>query len=275
MERFLPFPNATQSARIVPRVPDFSMKQAILDRVFPREREFQPVHHGLFRGCEMYLSMRDQFHLCYGTYEREIAGHFARLADNCGSFVDIGAGEGCYSVYMMRNTAAKVFAFEAAGESRALLMNNLARNGDREGRSLVSHRRLGVADDEDANEASAMALDSLVDRLTGPVFLNINDVESPVAVLKGAGAVLAMAEGRVIVEVHDEATERECASLLKEAGYAVEIVGSAWWRTVIRDGRKAERNQWIVAEKVAGAGVVGRQGAASFQAPTLDGMNGS
>ena len=56
------------------------MKQAILDRMFPREREFQPVNHGLFRGCEMYLSMRDQFHLCYGTYEREIAEHFARLA---------------------------------------------------------------------------------------------------------------------------------------------------------------------------------------------------
>ena len=226
------------------------MKQAILDRVFPREREFQPVNHGLFRGCEMYLSMRDQFHLCYGTYEREIAEHFARLARDCGSFIDIGAGEGCYSVYMMRNTTAKVFAFEAAGESRALLMNNLARNGDSEGRSLVSHRRLGVSADDD-EESSAMALDSIVDRLAQPAFLNINDVESPSAVLKGAVKVLAKADGRVIVEVHDEATETECVELLEAAGFQVEIVGSAWWRKVIRDGREAKLNQWIVAEKAA------------------------
>lgn len=227
------------------------MKQAILDRMFPREREFQPVNHGLFRGCEMYLSMRDQFHLCYGTYEREIAEHFARLARDCGSFIDIGAGEGCYSVYMMRNTTAKVFAFEVAGKSRALLMNNLARNGDGEGRSMVSHRQLGVAD-EDGEESSAMAVDSIADRLMGPVFLNVNDVESPFAVLKGAKEVLAMADGRVVVEVHDEATETSCVELLEAAGFQVEIVGSAWWRKVIRDGRKAERNQWIVAEKVAG-----------------------
>jgi precorrin-6B methylase 2 len=229
------------------------MKQAILDRVFPREREFQPVNHGLFRGCEMYLSMRDQFHLCYGTYEREIAEHFARLAQDCGSFIDIGAGEGCYSVYMMRNTSAKVFAFEAAGESRALLMNNLARNGDGEGRSMVSHRRLDAAgDDDEEEESSVMDLDSIAKRLTGPVFLHINDVENPVAVLKGAGKVLAMVDGRVIVEVHAEETEAECAKFLEAAGYQMEIVGSAWWRKVIRDGRKAERNQWIVAEKVAG-----------------------
>ena len=144
-----------------------------------------------------------------------------------------------------------LFRSEAAGKSRALLMNNLARNGDGEGRSLVSHRQLGVAG-EGGEESSAMAVDSIVDRLTGPVFVNINDVESPSAVLKGAEQVLAMADGRVIVEVHDEATETECVELLVTAGYQVEIVGSAWWRKVIRDGRTAERNQWIVAEKAAG-----------------------
>lgn len=225
------------------------MKQAILDRMFPREREFQPVNRGLFRGCEMYLSMRDQFHLCYGTYEREIAEDFARLALDSGSFIDIGAGEGCYSVYMVRNTTAKIFAFEKAGESRALLMNNLARNGDDEGRSMVSHRRLGIA--EDGNESSAMALDAIVDRLVWPVFLNINDVEDPTLVLKGATKVLAMSRGRVIIEVHDAAVESECAELLMAAGYQVEVVGSAWWRKVIRDGRTAAINRWIVAEKVA------------------------
>ncbi len=224
------------------------MKQAILDRVFPRQREFQPVNHGLFRGCEMYLSMRDQFHLCYGTYEREIAEHFVRLSRDCECFIDVGAGEGCYSVYMVRHTRAKVFAFEAAGESRAMLMNNLARNGDSEGRSLVSHRRLGVGGDD---KPSTMALDSMLDRLVAPVFLNINDVENPSEVLQGASAVLATADSRVIVEVHDESMERQCSELLEAAGFEVEIVGSAWWRKVVRDGRKSAHNQWIVARAAA------------------------
>ena len=222
------------------------MKQAVLDRVFPREREFQPVTRGLFRGCEMYLSMRHQFHICYGTYEREIASHFERLAECCGSFVDIGAGEGCYSVYMMRNTEAQIFAFEAGGESRAMLMNNLARNGDAEGRSVVSHRRLGGAD----NNEDALHLNAIEDRLKGPVFLNLNDVDDPQQVLLGAGNLLAQSDCRVIVEVIDEGTEANCAQLLRDADFKVEIVGSAWWRKVVRDGRHVAHNQWIVAEKL-------------------------
>ena len=234
------------------------VKQALLDRLLPTEREFQPVSRGLFDGCEMYLSMRHQFHVCYGTYEREIAPHFEKLAQGCRSFADIGAAEGYYAVYMMKNTDSRVLAFEPESDSRALLMNNLARNGDREGRSVVSHRFVGDADTVvDAGHEKATTIDSMIDRMEGPVFLKIDVEGAEAAVLRGATDVLAMPDTRLIVETHGEQEEKDCIAILKAAGYDVEIVGQAWWRCILNEGRTLEHNRWLVATQTA------RQGLAS------------
>jgi hypothetical protein len=229
------------------------VKQALLNRIFPVEREFQPVSRGLFGGCEMYLSMRHQFHVCYGTYEREIAGHFEELARDCATFADIGAAEGYYAVYMMKNTDARVMAFEPEGESRALLMNNLARNGDSEGRSMVSHRLVGDGDSvEEFGAGKATTVDSLIDRITGPVFLKIDVEGAEAAVLRGASKVLAMPGTRLIVETHGEQEENDCIEILKEAGYETRVVGQAWWRCVLNEGRTLDHNRWLVATQSDG-----------------------
>jgi FkbM family methyltransferase len=230
------------------------VKQALLNRIFPVEREFQPVAHGLFGGCEMYLSMRHQFHVCYGTYEREIAAHFRHCAEDCVTFLDIGAAEGYYAVYMMRNTNARVLAFEPEGESRALLMNNLARNGDSEGRSMVSHRFVGDENGVGEDESAAVTtVDAMLDRLAeGPVFLKIDVEGAEAAVLRGATQVLAMPSTRLIVETHGEQEELDCIEILQGAGYHTEVIGQAWWRCVLNEGRTLEHNRWLVATQPQG-----------------------
>lgn len=223
------------------------MKQAILDSVFPDKREITNIRRGLFEGCEMNLTPRHQFHVAYGTYELEVSPHFEQLAIGADHFFDIGAAEGYYSMYMLKHSDAKVYAFEPEREACDQLLANFERN-TRDGHRVAFAERL--VSDRESNET--ITVDGVARNLHGAIFMKIDVEGNEAAVLRGAEDVLSRSDTRVIIEVHGHEEEKECLWILDDHGYNVEYVSPAWWRSVVKDGRSGEHNRWLVAERPDG-----------------------
>ncbi|NNE90776.1 MAG: hypothetical protein HKN23_03940 [Verrucomicrobiales bacterium] len=203
------------------------------------------INRGLLDGCAVYLSNRDRFPVRTGTFDREIHTKFTQFGRNARVFLDIGAAEGFYSVYMLKNTEAKVFAYEASEEASGSLLRNLEEN-------TRNGHRLWYDDREIRNEKTdrdTTTIDCIAGHESGPVFLKIDVDGSELEVLRGAGRVLDREDTRLIVRSSSKHSEQECMRLLDEHGFDVSIVGPAWWRSIIRDRNSDEQARWIIAEK--------------------------
>lgn len=157
--------------------------------------------------------------------------------------VDVGAGFGDFS---LRAAAAgptvRVHAFEPHPGSRALLEENLSRNGEE--RVTVHEQAVAAATGAVALHASEQALDSRVgDPGTGTVpalslagaldaagaarwdLLKLDCEGSEFPILEGAGAETLARVDRIVMEYHDDAAggrdHRELARLLVGHGFAV------------------------------------------------------
>lgn len=87
------------------------------------------------RGHKMYIHTSDCFVskelLTRGVYEKEITDLFKRIVKEGMTFVDIGAHIGYYTLLVARlvGKTGKVYAFEPADDSYALLVKNIEING--------------------------------------------------------------------------------------------------------------------------------------------------
>ncbi|MBL9153488.1 MAG: hypothetical protein JNK37_13425 [Verrucomicrobiales bacterium] len=203
------------------------------------DRELHTIRRGLLGGCEVYLSKKERFPVRSGFYQRELRRHFPHLAADAHLFVDIGAGEGFLSAYMLRHTAAKVVAFERDPRLSGILLRNLACN------TAESHR---VGFYGDTNPAD-IALDRLTTGERGPVLIKIQAPGAERKILEGAGRLLDREDTRVVARLTDRESEARCMHLLDEYGFNVSLVTPAWWRPVVRDHSFDVDSVWLVAEK--------------------------
>lgn len=202
--------------------------------------ELHRIRRGLLVGCEVYLPEKRRFPVRSGVFEREILGRFEHLKEEVRIFVDIGAGEGLFSAYLLRRSAARVLAFEPNPELHGVLLRNLAGNTE-------DHERFAVFADADPTR---IALDALIGTQPGPVLLKI---ESPAGaiepILKGAADLLDREDTRVMIRLTGRASEIRCMQILDDFGFSVEIVAPAWWRPLVRDSHHHPESVWMVAEK--------------------------
>lgn len=217
------------------------MKHQLLPNRRPDERQLHTIRHGLLDGCEVYLSKQERFPVRSGFYERELRRRFPSLASDARLFVDIGAGGGFLSAYMLRHTAARVIAFERDPRLAGILLRNLACN------TADSHR-VGFYGDTDPAD---IALDRLTAGEGGPVLIKINAPGAERRVLEGAGRLLERDDTRVVARLSDRESEARCMQLLDEFGFSVSLVTPAWWRPVVRDASFDLDSVWLVAEKPA------------------------
>ncbi|MCB1236107.1 MAG: FkbM family methyltransferase [Verrucomicrobiae bacterium] len=221
------------------------MKHLMPDIGVDEPRQFYAIRHGLLDGCEAYLSKRDRFPLRAGTYEREIRSRFAILAKDAGVFLDIGAAEGFFSVYMLRHTDARVYAFENESVFGDVLVRNLERNTRNGHRVMVTDRPVG----RQTYNGLAWTVDRIVGNQEGPVLLKIDAESAETDVLQGAERILEREDTRVMVKLHTKHAEAQCMWLLDEHGFNVEIIGQAWWRTLVKDRASDEGARWLIADK--------------------------
>jgi hypothetical protein len=202
------------------------------------------IRRGFLGGCEAYLSKRDRFPIRIGTFEKEITEHFSKLAEGTEAFVDIGAAEGFFSMYMLRNTEAKVFVFEDSETCQERLHENLARNSTREDRFSFP-----AEEPEFATEPAPPTIDALVAGITGPVMIKIDAPEDELGLLEGADETLTRDDTRVLIKLPSKIIESRCMWLLDEYGFNMELVGPAWWRSFVKDPGSESGSRWLMAEK--------------------------
>ena len=207
-------------------------------------RERCEINRGLLDGCAVYLSERDRFPVRTGTFDREISEKFTEFAMDARVFLDIGAAEGFYSVYMLKNTDAKVYSYESSEELSGELLRNLEEN-TRDGHRL----QFGRDEMGSATAGECKTIDEVAAHEKGPVFLKIEANGSEAETLSGAGHILNRRDTKAIIRVTSKAAEQECMWILDEFGFDISIIGPAWWRSIVKDRSPENPQRWIIAEK--------------------------
>ncbi|UCC94664.1 MAG: FkbM family methyltransferase [Candidatus Omnitrophota bacterium] len=212
-------------------------------------RKQRTAKSGIFRGLRMKLDLRCQTQLYLGLFEREVYKWVKRLCAGINTAVDIGAGEGEYTLYFLAKTGAKkVFAFEPLAECRARLMSNLRLN------NLADEHRLKLSSKYvgSSNNESMCTLDLLLPSISPPCFIKIDAEYNEVDILKGSPKLLDLPQINWLIETHSKQLERQCVEIFSRLGYSTVIVHHAWWRLFIPEMRKSSHNRWMVAVRNAG-----------------------
>jgi len=194
----------------------------------------------------MNLDLGHDLQRQFGVYEREIAGLIRASTRRVRSAIDVGAGDGYYTLYFLMKTSATVgSAFEPSESSRERLLSNLRLNGfEHSSRFLLSPQAVGRE-----NADGVATLESIGDTIQTPCFVKV-DVEGAEAdVLAGASTLLAEPRALWLIETHSRKLEAQCIDLLVGAGHETVIVPNAWWRALVPERRLLPHNRWLFARK--------------------------
>jgi hypothetical protein len=214
--------------------------------LFSREARARTIPLGLYRGLTMQLDLTRQLQLFLGLAERETHARIRNACASLGAAIDVGAGEGELTVFMLRRTAAKrVFAFEPSQSGRDKIVSNLALNNcSAAPRVFVSPNFVGSRDGHDT-----CALDSLIGDLSAPVFIKIDVDGAEMDVLKGASRLLHVPGCSWLVETHSATLEQGCLETFRQAGYKTCIIPKGWYRCFLPETRPSPHNRWLFANR--------------------------
>ena len=208
----------------------------------PTDRAPRTIKSGVFRGLRMELDLTSQTQLYLGLFERELHKWINRFSMNIKTVIDIGAGEGEYTLYFLtKSPAEKVLAFEPLTTSRTRLMRNLELNGAAPNSRLVLSSKFVGAMDRD----NCQTLDSLSSVISPPCLIKIDVEGGEVDVLRGATTLLSSLQTSWIVETHSRQLEEECITIFSQTGFATTVVPNAWWRWVLPEFRPLPHNRWF------------------------------
>lgn len=209
-----------------------------------RGRKARKIKFGVFRDIVMDLDLSCQAQLFLGLFEREVYPYLRRLSQGIRTAVDIGAGEGEYTLYFLLKTPVwNVLSFEPSDLSRRRIMANLRLNNlEDDGRLKLSSEFVGMS-----NTEMMCTLDSFISELVTPCLIKMDVDGGEVEILRGAPNTLVMSGVRWLIETHSPELETQCKRILEKAGYVVRIVPNAWWRVFVPELRGQIQNRWLVA----------------------------
>ncbi|MEQ1948425.1 MAG: FkbM family methyltransferase [Bryobacteraceae bacterium] len=192
----------------------------------------------------MSLDLQSETQLWLGTFEREIGSWLRQFAAGAEIGIDVGAGHGEYTLFLLTKTqASRIWAFEPDEATVALLRQNLALNGQGDSERLtIVPRPAGCG----ANEVALNSLDIPADRSCF-VKIDVEGFES--SVLRSAQNLLRGSDVRFIIETHSADQERECLEILRGAKFHTRIADQGWWRMLVPENRPIVHNRWLMAWK--------------------------
>jgi predicted RNA methylase len=219
------------------------VKTFIRKIVFGNEQRAFAVHAGLLRGLTFEIDVRVDTQQITGLYEREIQTAVRRFASRASTALDIGAGDGYYTLYFAsRPGIRKVIACEPDPKRIGQLERNLGLNPSCEA-NKVSVRPVCVG------IPGAQDLETLIQNTPEPVLLKIDVEGAELEVLESGKDCLARRDLMLIIETHSLALERECIDFLKRLGYECRIRKNGWYRKIVPELRHLPHNRWLVAER--------------------------
>jgi hypothetical protein len=202
---------------------------------------------GPFRGIRMNLNLTHQTQLYLGLFERETHPWLKRLSKGIATGIDIGAADGEYTLFLLKNTRAlKIYTFEPDPIMVSRLKSNLRLNHGLE----LEHLQISTKFVGRSNSGDTACLDSLAEDIRCPCLIKVDVDGAEAEILAGASATKAMPDVRWLIETHSEKLERDCVKSLQSAGFKIEIIPNAWWRAILPEQRPIPHNRWLVAWKI-------------------------
>jgi hypothetical protein len=221
------------------------MKKVVKRLLFGGGIQEKSIRFGLASGLKMKISFDDKLQRYLGLDENEIQRCFKKFSAQAGIFVDIGASDGYYGlIYRKLNNEGVLYLCDANASFAEQQMNNFKLNGF--GLNSVNIVSKFIADYNDDNH---VALDTLIDKIQGTVFIKIDVDGGELHVLKGVEKTLTRNNCKVIVETHSKELEENCIKYLENIGYKTNIIPNAWWRLIVPEQRPIPHNRWFSAEK--------------------------
>jgi hypothetical protein len=215
--------------------------QRLKHRVLPRGRAVRKLPLGLARGCNMEIDFAHDTRLYLGLYEIELNHWIRELCGPGSRCLDIGAAWGYDSLAMGRLGAAEVIAFEVEAEAAAMTRRNLAANPQLRANFTVEEAYVS-----DRTGDGEVAIDDYI-RERGdfaPDFVKMDIEGAELNALQGMPDLLENGRPDLLIEIHGEQVETDCAVLLREKGYDLTIVNP---RRLLRDHRPIAHNRWLIA----------------------------
>ena len=219
------------------------VKRIILGKSGQRPRS---IRVGLLRGLRFNVDSGCKGMRLVALDEREIASATRRFAQRARFALDIGANDGWYTTYFASlPNIAGVIGFEPGDGLDDALRANLRLNDSIPPAKVEIIRKFASDRDDEQN----LTVDSLRPRLQSPLLIKLDVDGGETAVLKGCHATLREFDCLLVVETHSPELERDCISLLEEAGYEATIIDKGWYRAILPEGRVSQHNRWFVASK--------------------------
>jgi len=220
------------------------LAKAVKHAVLPMETGDYKIKTGILRGVKMHLDLNSQSQIYLGLYEREIFGWFKRFSRGIQTAIDIGGGDGQFTLYFLKKTSAnKVYTFEPNPDNQEKIRRNLALNdlensprSERVMKFLHSHK-----------DFDKVTLDSYLPKMQGPILAKMDVDTLEMKILEGAKLFNQLPDVRWIIETHSPELEKECVALLQAAGYETKVIYNAWWRVFVPELRPIPHNRWMVA----------------------------
>jgi Methyltransferase FkbM domain len=219
------------------------LKHHLKEFLLPSGLAPRTIRGGILSGVAMELDFANHTQRWLGLQERELNGWFQRLSKGICTAIDVGANDGMYTLYFLaKSPARKVFAFEPAEDSLALMRKNLALNGfEGDPRVEIVMRTVGTA-----VNGQDVDLDSFLNTIQFPCLIKVDIDGGELSLLHGARRLLASRDVRWVIEVHSVELQEKCLEVLHAANYRTFTVRNAWWRHILPELRPGELNQWII-----------------------------
>ena len=218
-----------------------AVKSAIKTILFPGGKQPRTVRLGIARGLKFLIDPAEKSQRLLGLDERELSGALVSAIRSAGTFIDIGASDGYYTIIAAaRNRSARVIGCEPGAGLGLDYDENLRLNGlDKEAR--IERRAVFVS-------TGRTTLDELTAGCREPIVVKI-DVEGGELDVLRSGPETMSRDTTFLIETHSLELERQCVDLLEGDGYICQVIRPAWWRGLVPEQRPSAHNQWLVATR--------------------------